>query len=88
MKLVSAGEVDTTKFSHSLFLLKIWEDLLSIENCNESGKSLSQQLLFEVSLFRFHFVSALQCLDYCYKEYQVKQTASLSLKLAFETCIF
>ena len=44
--------------------------------CYESWKSLSPQLLFEVSLFRFHFVSALQYLD-CYldcSEYPVKQT--------------
>ena len=34
---------------------------MSIEKiyCNESRKSLSQQLLFKVSLRRFHFASAL-----------------------------
>ena len=40
--------------------------------CNYSRKSLSPQLLFEVSLFRFHFVFAFQYLD-CYYEYPVKQ---------------
>ena len=52
---------------------------MSIEKmyCNESRKSLSQQLLLEVSIFRFHFISALQYL-YCYNnEYLMKQTASL-----------
>ena len=54
---------------------------MSIEKmyCNESRISLTQQLLFEVSLSRFHFVSALQYLEY--NEYPVKQTASLYLKL-------
>ena len=51
---------------------------MSIEkiHSNESPKSMSQQLLFEVSLFRFYFVSELQYLDCYYNEYQVKQTAS------------
>ena len=40
--------------------------------CNESLKSLTQQLLFEVSLFKFHFVSALQYLYCYYNEYTVK----------------
>ena len=43
---------------------------------NKSRKLLSQQLLFKVSLFRFHFVPALQYLDCCCNEYPVKQTAS------------
>ena len=76
MKPVSVVEVYTTKFSYSLSLLKIYENLMSIEKMyyNESRKSLSQQLLFEVSVFRFHFVSALQYLD-CYdNEYPVTQT--------------
>ena len=40
---------------------------MSIEEmyCNKSQKLLSQQLSFEVSLFRFQFVSAVQYLD-CY----------------------
>ena len=37
---------------------------------------MSQQLLLKVSLFRFHFVPALQYLDCCCNEYPVKQTAS------------
>ena len=76
MRPVSVVEVYTTKFSYSLSLLKIYENLMSIEKmyCNESQKSLSQQLLFEVSVFRFHFVSALQYLG-CYdNEYPVTQT--------------
>ena len=51
---------------------------MSIEKMyySESRKSLYQQILFEVSLGRFHFVSALQYLgSYC-NEYPVKQTAS------------
>ena len=55
---------------------------------NESHKSLSQQLLFEVSLFRFHFVSALQYLECCYNEYPVKQAASLCLKLLLKPAFF
>ena len=39
---------------------------------SESQTSLSQQPLFEVSLFAFHIASALQYLDYCYGEYPVK----------------
>ena len=46
--------------------------------CNKSRKSLSQELSFEVSLFRFDFVSALQ---YCHCEYPGKQTFSSYLKL-------
>ena len=33
MKPVSVVEIYTTKFSHSLFLLKIKENLMSIEKC-------------------------------------------------------
>ena len=55
--------------------------------CNEFWKSLSQQLLLEVSFFRFHFVSALQHLDCFYKEYPVKQTAKVILEIGFETSI-
>ena len=47
----------------------------------ESQKSLTSQLLFQVSLFRFHFVSECQYLDCFYNEYPVKQTALLFLKL-------
>ena len=55
---------------------------------NESRKSLSPQLLFEVSVFTFHLVSALQYL-YCYcNEYPVKQTASLYLKWPLEPAFF
>ena len=43
---------------------------------NKSRKLLSQQLLLKVSLFRFHFVPALQYLVCCCNEYPVKQTAS------------
>ena len=49
--------------------------------CNEFQKSSSQQHLFDVSLFNFHFVSALQYLDCYYNEYLVKQTGVLYLKL-------
>ena len=45
--------------------------------CNESQKQLSQQLLFEASLFSFRFISALQYLGCYYNEYAVMQTASL-----------
>ena len=47
--------------------------------CNESRNSLSQQLLFKISLRRFHFTSALQY--FYFNEYSVKQTAPLYLKL-------
>ena len=47
-------------------------------HCNESRISLRRQLLFDVSLFGFHFVFTLQYLDYYY-ECPVKQTASLQL---------
>ena len=47
MSLVSVVEVYTTKFSHCLFLLKIYENLMSIEkmHCNGSQNSLSPQIL-------------------------------------------
>ena len=47
--------------------------------CNESRKSLSQQLLVKVSLRRFHFASALYY--FYYNEHSAKQTALLYLKL-------
>ena len=60
---------------------------IKIMYCNESQKLLSQQLLFEVSLFMFNFISALH-----YNEYQVKQIVSphlkLPLELAFLQCVF
>ena len=61
MKPVSVVEVYTSKFCDSFFLLKVWENVMSVEKiyCNKSRKSLSQQLLFEVSLIRFHFASVL-----------------------------
>ena len=59
-------------------LRKTWF-LLKRMDCNESWKSLSPQLLFRVSLSRFHFVSALQHLD---NRYAVKQTSSLYLKFS------
>ena len=76
-------KVYTTKFSQRLFLLKIKKNLISIEKMcyNEFQKALSEQLLFEFSLFRFYFVSAFQYLDNFYYEYPVKQTALLYLKL-------
>ena len=48
MKPVSVVEVYTTKFSHSLFLLKILENLISVEKIysSESHNSLSRQILF------------------------------------------
>ena len=42
----------------------------------------------EFSLFRFHFVSAFLYLDYFYKKYPVKQTASLHLKLLLKSTFF
>ena len=39
-----------------------------------------EQLLLKVYLFSFHFISALQYLDYYDNEYSMKQTASLYLK--------
>ena len=56
------------------FLQKIWENVESLEKmyCNKSRKSLYQQLLFEVSLFRFHFASVLEYLGCFYKENTVK----------------
>ena len=69
MKSVSVVEVYTTNFSCTL---------MSIEEmyCNEFPKPSCQQHLFEIFLFRFHFVSTLQ--------YPVKQTALLYLKLPFQ----
>ena len=48
MKPVSLVKVYTTKLSYSLFLLKILGNFMSSEkmSCNESLKSVSQQLLF------------------------------------------
>ena len=46
---------------------------------NDSQKSIGA-ILFEVSLFRIHFLSALQYLDCYYDKYLVKQTVSLYLK--------
>ena len=63
---------------------------MSIEKIYSEGsqKWLSQQLLFEVSLFWFHFVSALQYLDCYYNEYPVKHTAYLYLKLPSKPAFF
>ena len=90
MKPVSLIKVYTTKFSYSLFLLKIKENLMSIEKifCNESQKSLSQYLFFEVSLFRFQFLPAIKYWDCYYNEYPVKQIVSLYLKLPFKPVFF
>ena len=60
-------------FRKTWFLLKMY--------CNECWKPLSQKLLLEVSLFKFHFVATLQYLDRYYNKYPVKQTALLYLKL-------
>ena len=46
---------------------------------NDAQKSIGA-LLFEVSLFRIHFLSALQYLDCYYDKYLAKQTVSLYLK--------
>ena len=83
MKPVDVLEVYTTKISYSLFLLKNLENLMIIEKmyCSESQKSLSQQILFEFFLFRFHFVFACQHLHCYYYEYPMKHAASLYLKL-------
>ena len=56
--------------------------------CNESLKSLSQQLLFEFSVLRIHFASAPQYSDCYYNEYPVKQTALLYLKLPLKPACF
>ena len=74
MKPVSVVKIYTTNFFHRFVFT---EKLISVEKtyCNESQKSVSQQLLFDVSLFKFHFVSAFQYLDCYYNEYLVKQTA-------------
>ena len=55
---------------------------MSIEKMdyNESKKSMSQQLLFSVSLFMFLFGSANQYLDSDYNKYQMMKTALLYLK--------
>ena len=45
---------------------------------NKSQKLSSQQLFFEVSFFRFNFVSPIQYLHCYYNEYPVKQTASFT----------
>ena len=51
---------------------------MSIEEkyCNDFRKSSCQQHSFDISLFRFHLVSALK--------YPVKQTALLYLKLPLQ----
>ena len=56
---------------------------MSIEKMyfNGSGKPLILQLLFKVSLSRFHFISALHYLGCHYNEYPVKQAASLYLEV-------
>ena len=51
-------------------------------------KSLSKQLLFEVSLFQFHFFSALQYLDCYYNEHPLKKNSLVIFEVAFETYIF
>ena len=56
--------------------------------CYKSAKLLSQQPLFEVSLFRFHFVSAFQYLECYYNEYPVKHKASQYLKLPLKPALF
>ena len=62
VKPVSIFEVDTTKITNILFLQEIQENFMSFGKmyCNKSQNLLSQHFLFKVSLFRFHFVSALQ----------------------------
>ena len=73
MKPVSVVKIYTTNLFHRFFT----EKLISIEKayCNESQKSVRQQLLFDVSLFKFHFVSAFQYLDCYYNECLAKQAA-------------
>ena len=63
---------------------------MSIEkiHVSESRKPLSRRLLFNFSLFRLHFVSALHNLDCCYNEYPVKQTASYYLELSLKPAFF
>ena len=62
MKPVSVVEVYTTKIFDILFLQEIQENFMSVGRIyyNKSQNLLSQHFLFKVSLFRFHFVSALQ----------------------------
>ena len=50
MKSVSVVEVNTTKILHSLFLLKIEENLMFIEK-KSIPVNPKNQLVFEVSLF-------------------------------------
>ena len=87
MKPVSAVEFYTTKISDSLFLLKIWENLMSIEQmyCNESWKSLSPQLFLKfvyLGFISFLHVSIWTVILMNFLK------AYLILEVAFETCIF
>ena len=63
---------------------------MSIEKCISINPEnhLVDNFLFKVSLFRFHFVSALQYLDCRYNGYPVKQTASLYLELSLKPAFF
>ena len=61
--------------------------MLSVEKiyCSESRKSLSQQLLFDAILSRFHFASELHHLGCYYNEYPYSEANSiLILEVAFE----
>ena len=63
---------------------------MSIENicCYKSRKSLSQQLLLDTFLFRFHFVYALQYLNCSCSKYLVNQRVYLYLKLSIKHVSF
>ena len=82
MKPAVVAEANTIKISYSLFLNGNLEKLVTVQ------KTYCQQLLFEVSLFRFHFVFALQYLLCYHCKYPVKQTASFYLKLPLKSDFF
>ena len=56
-------------------------------HCYQSQNLLNEQLLLEVSLFRFNFLSELQYRGY-YNEYPVTQTAFLYLELPLKRAFF
>ena len=56
--------------------------------CNEYQKSLNQKPLFEIPLFRFHFVSSFSNKDCCYNEYPVKQAPLLYFNLPLKPVLF
>ena len=57
-------------------------------HCYQSQNLLNEQLLLEVSLFGFNFLSELQYLGCYYNEYPVTQTAFLYLELPLKRAFF